>query len=89
MIRVEVVLPFDNQESAQYVEREADAVAAALALVGPRWEQVTLTDGSADNFDVRHFVYQGGAQGVRDSGWRSWRGGAFVGGDVREAVAKV
>jgi hypothetical protein len=69
-------------------DQEADALALALEQVGPNQTQVSITAHTEDlagSFALRHIVWESGE--VRDTGWRRWLAGEFIGGGDLAAFA--
>lgn len=80
----QVCVPLASTGARSWFESDAETAALEWAAgeVGPNQSQVSLTAHHAPDiagtFAVRHLTWH--PDGVRDSGWRCWVAGAFVGG---------
>lgn len=79
----QVCVPLMSKTAGRF-DTEAEALAFAREQVGPNQSQVSIDAWTKDygqTFAVRHLTWQDGE--VRDSGWRRWLAGNFIGvGDL-------
>jgi hypothetical protein len=84
---VSVSAPFASWGPKEYLHSEDEALALAREWVGPNRTTVTIqTGGTNQTFGTRHVTWKDGE--IRDSGWRCWINGAFIGAGTVEQIAE-